>query len=320
MSPGTPTAPEYLKALVYIPPSTVISELPDAHAPLADIVQSFIINVGLHTKNRWECVSQSQLHWNFSKASAGRHTVPPPLPVQSQPIPPPVQSGSSVYVFHGHEFSSSVPSVPSTVSSTLINLPGGSDDSMYDDDSDNGMYKVDNISSSFITTFDIANWEAERRGYEEHEKSFKQKIHTLEDEVKHLHNELEQLMFQCSRATAGLPALLLCSPFSGEKSPVMLVSSPVVPAPNPFSFTPASTLLSPAPLVPPLSPFTAPSRKTATPLRKRPKEDLNLVVTPVKAKSPKVTQVKAQKVGFGVTLFPIHQISDYSSYKGVNSC
>jgi hypothetical protein len=311
MSPGTPTSPEYLKALVYIPPSTVVSELPYAHAPLAEIVQSFIVNVGLHTKNRWERVGRSHLNWNF-KASSGRRTLPSPLPVLSQPIPSPVHSGSSVYVFHGRAFSSyeaSVASVasnaaaPSTTTSTLVTLPGGSSDDMYDDDSDDEMYKVDDVSSSFVAAFDIANWEVERRGYEEREKSHKHQIHMLENEVKRLHNELEQLRSQSSRATAGSPPILLRSPFAETKSPVALIPSPVVPALTSLSFAPASALFSPTPLAPPPSPFSAPSRKTATPVRKRAKEDSDSVATPIKVKSPKVTQFKTNKVCFIVILF-----------------
>ncbi|KAF8163963.1 hypothetical protein BJ912DRAFT_935312 [Pholiota molesta] len=157
--PGTPTAPEYLKASVYLPPSTVIAELPDAHAPLADIVQSFIVNVGLHTKIRWERNGKNHLGWKLKQTAA---VTPLPLPAQSQSIPSPCKPGGSVYVFHGRPFDSFVPSAPSAPS-VISNASTGTsatvisseltDNDMYADDSDDDMFKGD-VTSSFVHAFD----------------------------------------------------------------------------------------------------------------------------------------------------------------------
>lgn len=54
-APNTPSAPEYIKAFVYLPPS-IVSEIPSAQTPTADMVQSFIENVGVHTQAQWERV------------------------------------------------------------------------------------------------------------------------------------------------------------------------------------------------------------------------------------------------------------------------
>ncbi|KAJ7069003.1 hypothetical protein B0H15DRAFT_807288 [Mycena belliarum] len=48
VAPGTPLAPEYLRASAYLPPA-FLRRFPDAHGRIADIVQAFIEFVGIPT-------------------------------------------------------------------------------------------------------------------------------------------------------------------------------------------------------------------------------------------------------------------------------
>lgn len=115
-APGTPSAPEYLKAQVYLPPSTVVAELPNAHNSIAEMVQSFIENVGVPTKARWERVGRSYFGWSLKAPKSSR--VFPPLLRFSTPIPPSA-FGNSIYIFHGHSKSqpAASPSQPASTTS-----------------------------------------------------------------------------------------------------------------------------------------------------------------------------------------------------------
>ncbi|KAF9473484.1 hypothetical protein BDN70DRAFT_899741 [Pholiota conissans] len=236
---GVPNAPEYMKAITYIPP-TVVAELPDSHQAIADIVQSFIVNVGLHTKLRWERIKQTKEIGRTHK----KHAAPPPFPPHPQPIPTPLLSGSSLYVFHGQKVPTAAPEVipssakaasrsakstksKSSASSTLV---PDNDDDMYDSDSDDSeMYLEDDISSSYIAAFNVADMELERRSFREKEKNYQAEIHALKKSVDEMKQEIERLQVQASdhtqlqdstsSASRGYPTYTLQSPIPGMKTP-----------------------------------------------------------------------------------------------------
>lgn len=90
-----PNVPENTRAAVYLPPSTVVKELPDAHETIAFIVQAFIEQVGIPTIDRWTVAAKN--HLNFSLTMSGRA----PIKSYTSFIPPPVKVGYAHYIFQG---------------------------------------------------------------------------------------------------------------------------------------------------------------------------------------------------------------------------
>jgi hypothetical protein len=94
-APRCPNFSEYLKAHVYLPPAFV-SEVPQAHLPIATIVQLFIEHVGIPTVSRWK-ESATKLGWPLSQEGPRFYSSRATLPL----IPPPTSPSSSYYIFPG---------------------------------------------------------------------------------------------------------------------------------------------------------------------------------------------------------------------------
>ena len=60
--PNVPNVPENTRAAVYLPPYTVVKELPEAHETITSIVQMFIEYVGIPTINRWTAAAKNHLN------------------------------------------------------------------------------------------------------------------------------------------------------------------------------------------------------------------------------------------------------------------
>ncbi|KAJ7735457.1 hypothetical protein B0H16DRAFT_1467074 [Mycena metata] len=94
--PGTPLAPEYLRASVYLPPA-FIHRHPETHPAIAQIAQSFLEFVGVATVATWVANARRE-GWKLTQTAS--NTIRP----NSAPdhlIPDPKQPGSSHYIFRG---------------------------------------------------------------------------------------------------------------------------------------------------------------------------------------------------------------------------
>ncbi|KAJ7033889.1 hypothetical protein C8F04DRAFT_1103133 [Mycena alexandri] len=94
--PGSPALPEFLRASVYLPPA-FLRQHPDSHPAIAQIAQIFLESVGVPTVVAWKA-SALRLGWTLTASSETirANSVPHHLF-----IPPPVQEGSSHFVFKG---------------------------------------------------------------------------------------------------------------------------------------------------------------------------------------------------------------------------
>ena len=90
-----PNVLENTRAAVYLPPSTVVKELPDTHETITFIVQALIEQVSIPTIDRWTLAAKN--HLNFSlKMSVRAH-----IKSYTSFIPPPVKVGYAHYIFQG---------------------------------------------------------------------------------------------------------------------------------------------------------------------------------------------------------------------------
>lgn len=243
-SPGTPAAPEYLKAKVYLPPSTVISEIPDAHGPLASMAQTFIEQVALHTKLRWERVGRESFGWKLS----AKNGPPNPLPLTA-PFVTATPLGSSIYTVNGRPFSQAHHAAsPSTSAITVSSESSISVQSDASPDDDDDMYVVEEPSSSYMAAFNAVDWQIERQGYKEREEGYKHDITSLKQREKelmdriqaleedHIRLQLELAHETALRSTAAAPRNTAVSPPPTIHSAFALEpTTPRPPPPSPFS-------------------------------------------------------------------------------------
>lgn len=275
-APGTPSAPEFVKATVYLPPSTVVTELPDAHGPLAGVVQVFIENVGLHTKIRWERVAKSHLgKSSMDKTSNNGARPPPSLPLHA-PIPVPNDPGSAILTFHGRKFSMSATSTVSSISTATLSSysptptspPSDSEDDMYVSDNAPNAGK---LASSSLRPPNAGCKKC--RSYQEREKYYQEEIHDLKEKILNMQREINVTALEAAPGTPNpLPR-----PTSPHLSAAVGSSSPSVQASS--SGKAIKTTL--APSLPPtpsadISPFASMGtlqRKSVTSTKKAPARD-----------------------------------------------
>jgi len=91
--PGAPHRPEYLKALVYLPPAFV-GHNPQLHSSILKLVQLFIESIAVKTTNDWTSRARSQLKWSLRQAGNPQ----PNAEVTGIPAPDP---NSAQYTFLG---------------------------------------------------------------------------------------------------------------------------------------------------------------------------------------------------------------------------
>ncbi|KAJ7062972.1 hypothetical protein B0H15DRAFT_958755 [Mycena belliarum] len=121
--PGTPVRPEYLRCSTYIPPYFVRTN-PDAHQPIAQLVQTFIEVVGVPTVNQWAINARLQ-GWKLNQRG-GKITPNHPSPLQ---IP---VSTSAHYIFRGQPARTS--SIATPPPATRVPSPPASPVSIDSDD------------------------------------------------------------------------------------------------------------------------------------------------------------------------------------------
>jgi hypothetical protein len=93
--PNSPRLPEYVKSDVYFPGYLIEAE-PRFSPIISELVQKFIINIGMPVIGRWEQCARSI--WPMTQG-AGAGT---PSPYPSQPMQPEAKpKGSSTFVYHG---------------------------------------------------------------------------------------------------------------------------------------------------------------------------------------------------------------------------
>ncbi|PPQ88059.1 hypothetical protein CVT25_013687 [Psilocybe cyanescens] len=98
-TPGSPSLPEFIKAHVYLPPTTVIKEILTAHATLASMVQAYIEQVGTATTSWWTQTAKTHLKFLLMQNSSGNPSL---LPQSTQLIPILSPAHSVHYIFNGH--------------------------------------------------------------------------------------------------------------------------------------------------------------------------------------------------------------------------
>jgi hypothetical protein len=98
--PNSPKSPEYIKSDVYFP-GYLIEENPRFSPIISQLVQDYIVNIGIPVIKRWELCAR--LNWRVNQGQ-GREV---PLPYPPQPIQPDAMPrGSSTFVYHGRKISS----------------------------------------------------------------------------------------------------------------------------------------------------------------------------------------------------------------------
>jgi hypothetical protein len=116
--PNTPILPEYLKAHIYLPPA-FIQEYPETHECIANIIQNFIQEIGIHATLRWKAAA-GNLNWKFTNNNPS--TIPSTYPSNQPLIPEPMAPASSHYVFYGCPYGMlglTLPSGPTCADSAL---------------------------------------------------------------------------------------------------------------------------------------------------------------------------------------------------------
>jgi hypothetical protein len=188
--PGAPPLPEYLRCAVYLPPSFLRFH-PDAHQPIANIVQSYIESVGVPTVIKW-------------KADASRHGWPltwsGPAPQPNKPsdalIPAPQYSGSSHYIFRGRPaLVASPPDAPASPEPSSRAALGGESPSSTQYGSDDVHECTDDALALLSAYEEIAAWQAEVEGLRSHLDEMGDLSRLLElsteREERYLHQQVE---------------------------------------------------------------------------------------------------------------------------------
>ncbi|KAJ6456852.1 hypothetical protein C8R45DRAFT_1110651 [Mycena sanguinolenta] len=93
VAPGTPSAPEHLKAQVYLPPH-FLAHHPQAHPAIAFLVQTVIEQIGVPTVQDWR--NKAARVWTLTETNHGLPATQPAVL-----IPAPVNPRSAHYVFLG---------------------------------------------------------------------------------------------------------------------------------------------------------------------------------------------------------------------------
>ena len=94
--PNAPRLPEYIKSDVYFP-GYLIEADPRFSPVISELVQKFIVDIGMPVIERWEQCARS-IGWSLTQG-AGRQI---PLPYPSQPVQPDaIPRGSSTFVYNG---------------------------------------------------------------------------------------------------------------------------------------------------------------------------------------------------------------------------
>jgi hypothetical protein len=172
--PNVPNVPENTRAAVYLPPYTVVKELPEAHETIASIVQMFIESVGIPTINRWTAAAKN--HLNFPLTMSGNSRAP--VKSYTSFIPPPVKAGQAHYIFQG------LPSHISIPNRNRVQLEGRDNQSPNDPDlSDNEPYnrkyqtRFSELETNYLEQISSLGEEVVR---------YKERIILLEEEIARL--------------------------------------------------------------------------------------------------------------------------------------
>ena len=94
MRPNSPHRPDYMKADVYFP-RHLINEDPRYSPMLSNMVQEFIVNIGLPVVERWERCAREM--WSLTQGRSGEV----PQPYGTQTVPASIPNGSSTFVYYG---------------------------------------------------------------------------------------------------------------------------------------------------------------------------------------------------------------------------
>jgi hypothetical protein len=187
-TPGAPALPECVKADVYLPP-VFMSEHPEAHPAIAQIVQIFIEEVGIPTIQRWTHAGK-KCGWSLSQSGhvyRNQGSTTRPL------VPSPV-SGTSRYQFHGRPYGNLTQSVSSDHSHNNNFPVSPHAEPAMSQDSD----IICDLESLSQTALDFANsieeitkLKGELEGAEHREDNLIQQIHTL---FSHLQGRMQKLL------------------------------------------------------------------------------------------------------------------------------
>ncbi|KAJ6463584.1 hypothetical protein DFH09DRAFT_1347255 [Mycena vulgaris] len=171
--PGTPALPEYLRCSVYLPPA-FIRRHPEAHQPIADIVQSYIQSVGVPTVVKWVADARAR-GWYLTQTGPRPH----PNQLSTLVIPPPENTSSAHYIFRGRPAGIASPAASDPLPNPLPTpapapAPAAAPDSPASSDygSDDGEVYSDSSLALLAAYEQIAAWQAEVEGLRSHLDSF----------------------------------------------------------------------------------------------------------------------------------------------------
>ena len=144
--PNAPRRPEYIKSDVYFP-GYLIEEDPRLSPIISELVQKYIIDIGMPVIEWWERCGRSI--WSMTQGEGGQV----PLPYPSQPIQPQATPrGSSTFVYNGRPLSSDRRVVvvneyeEEELTSTMVELLN------VIEERDNFKSQVDNVQSALAIT------------------------------------------------------------------------------------------------------------------------------------------------------------------------
>ncbi|KAJ7815527.1 hypothetical protein B0H14DRAFT_2603414 [Mycena olivaceomarginata] len=190
--PGTPSAPERLKAHVYLPPH-FLAHHPQAHPAVAFIVQTVIEQIGVPTVQDWR--NKAERVWPLTQTG---HVRPVALPAVL--IPAPVSPRSAHYIFPGRPASQLTLAGPTPGPAPVGLQPV--------DDDDLAVFGIDEITDLATAVARAETAEAENEvlrdtieslqalnaqmqsDSEYHEKAFQDELHYLSKRIVQLENEV----------------------------------------------------------------------------------------------------------------------------------
>jgi hypothetical protein len=194
-TPGAPALPECIKADVYLPP-VIISEHPEAHSAIAQIVQTFIEAVGVPTIQRWTCAGKKR-GWPLSQSGH----IYKYLGSSTRPLVPSPNPGTSHYQFHGRPYGSLPVSqaVQASDHSHTNDYPVDShaQPTTPQESERCSSEPLSPTTLSFLESIEkIAMLKAQVEAAELREDSLLQQIHTLFDRLQNKDKEIRELQVQ----------------------------------------------------------------------------------------------------------------------------
>lgn len=201
--PGSPAAPEFIKAQVYFPPSFV-NHNPSIQSWLRNVCQAFIENVGIRTVADWAKRSQNTFKWSLTQdGNPHRNTVLP----SSTTFPSP-ERNTSHFIYPGQPHNQATP--PSSQMSAA---------SSY--------YVHDELTGSDLQILDLHDRLHDAEQQLQQLRNVEEELHELEQNYRQT-EEQNEILIACVKSLETGAGILINS----------LQATPVTPSRRPTSSQP----------------------------------------------------------------------------------